>query len=107
MKVIKKKVDIHIFEAVESGRKPFEVCINDCNYEVGDIIELKAYKADCYVRKDLNVYIGEASPLNGGWLYCKKSKAETIRVKILEVIHYVKEHGGEDYVILEFEVIKK
>lgn len=39
---------------------PFKACFNDCNYEVGDIIELKAYKADCYVRKDLNAYIDEA-----------------------------------------------
>ncbi|MGF7486174.1 DUF3850 domain-containing protein [Lactococcus lactis] len=105
MKVIERTVDVSIFEDVESGRKPFEVCFNDCNYEVGDIIELKAYKADCYVRKDLNAYVGVASPLNGGWLYCKKSKAETIRVKILKVIHYGKKQGNEDYVILEFEII--
>jgi len=107
MKIIERKVDVYIFEAVESGRKPFEICINDCDYQVGDIIELKAYKSDCYVKKDLNAYIGEASPLNGGWLYCKKYKAETIRVKILEVIHYGKKQGDEDYVVLEIEVIKK
>lgn len=86
MKVHKKKLDVQFFEDIESGKKKFEVRLND-NYQVGDIVELKAYKADCYVRKDLNVYIGEASPLNGGWLYCKKSKAETIRVKILSVMN--------------------
>lgn len=107
MKVHEITVDVSVFEDVESGIMTLKAFFNDCNYEVGDIIELKAYKADCYVRKDLNVYIGEASPLNGGWLYCKKSKAETIIVKILKVIYYGKEQGGKDGVILEFEVICK
>lgn len=107
MKVHERPADVSVFEDVESGIMPLKACFNDCNYEVGDIIELKAYKADCYVRKDLNAYIGEVSPLNGGWLYCKKSKAETIRVKILRVIHYGKEQGNRDYVILEFEVIEE
>lgn len=107
MKVIERTADVRVFEDLESGIMPFKACFNDCNYEVGDIIELKAYKADCYVRKDLNAYIGEVNPLNGGWLYCKKSKAETVRLKILKVIHYGKEQGDEDYVILEFEIVNQ
>lgn len=107
MKVHERTAEICIFENVESGVLPFQVCFNDCNYEVGDIIEVKAHdvEADCYVRKDLKAYIGEASTLDIGWVYCEESKAETVRVKILKVIHYGKQQGGKDDVILEFEVI--
>lgn len=106
MKVHERATDIIYFEDIESGIMPFHVCFNDCNYEVGDIIELKAHddEADSYVKKDLNADIGEDSTIDVDWLYCEESEAETVRLKILKVIHYGKEQGGKDDVILEFEV---
>ncbi|MGL5898024.1 MAG: DUF3850 domain-containing protein [Lactococcus lactis] len=86
MNIHKKKLDFQFFEDIKSGKKRFEVRLNECDYQVGDVIELKAYKAECYVKKDLKAYVGEASPLTGGWIYCKESKAEIIRVEIVSVM---------------------
>lgn len=37
MKVHKKKLDFQFHKPVETGKKPFEVRINDCDYQEGDM----------------------------------------------------------------------
>lgn len=86
MKVIKKKLDVQFFEDVESGKKNFEVRLNDCDYQLGDIIELKAYGKCCNYcdgKSYKKYYSGNCS----GWMNCYESEAETIRVQILKVIY--------------------
>lgn len=86
MKVIEKKLEPQFYKPVKSGAKPFEVRKNDCDYQVGDIIELKAYGKCCNYcdgKSYKKYYSGNCS----GWMNCYESEAETIRVKILRVIY--------------------
>ncbi|WP_058207078.1 DUF3850 domain-containing protein [Lactococcus lactis] len=86
MTVHKKKLDFQFHKPVQTGKKPFEVRINDCDYQVDDIIELKAYGKCCNYcdgKSYKRYYSGNCS----GWMNCYESEAETIRVKILRVIY--------------------
>ncbi|KSU01815.1 hypothetical protein KF282_2519 [Lactococcus lactis subsp. lactis] len=86
MKIFEKKLDVQFFEDVESGKKNFEVRINDCDYQVGDIIELKAYGKCCNYcdgKSYKKYYSGNCS----GWMNCSESEAETIRAKIVSIMN--------------------
>ena len=39
----KKKIAPTHFKEIVSGRKNFEIRLNDCNYQIGDIVELQEY----------------------------------------------------------------
>lgn len=44
MKVHELKLDTKYFEDAKSGKKNFEIRKNDRGYQIGDVLELKAYK---------------------------------------------------------------
>lgn len=46
MKIHELKLDIKYFDAVKNGNKNFELRKNDRDYQVGDILELKAWTED-------------------------------------------------------------
>ncbi|AYG01317.1 DUF3850 domain-containing protein [Lactococcus allomyrinae] len=78
-KVLKKKLDPQFFPSVESGEKDFEVRLNDCDYQVGDILELKAFKEHhYYCRATINNKIA--------WVTCHEDWADIIRVRVVSVL---------------------
>lgn len=81
MKKHELKLDIKYFDDVRSGKKNFEIRKNDRDYQVGDILELKAWDKDSFV------FWRATSPENHDdyWQTCLKERADTIKVKVLEI----------------------
>ncbi|QDK70746.1 DUF3850 domain-containing protein [Lactococcus protaetiae] len=78
-KVLKKKLDPQFFPSVESEEKDFEVRLNDCDYQVGDILELKAFKDNhYYCRVNINDKVS--------WVTCHEGWADIIRVRVVSVL---------------------
>lgn len=78
MKTHELKLDIKYFDDVKSGKKNFEIRKNDRGYEVGDILELKAWDKDSFV------FWRTTSSDNHEdyWQTCLKEKGDTIKAKI-------------------------
>ncbi|WP_195918937.1 DUF3850 domain-containing protein [Lactococcus lactis] len=76
MKTHELKLDIKYFDEVKSSKKNFEIRKNDRNFQVGDILELKAWDSSL-----------------GQYAFKKKDEkwhsygrlADTIKVKVLEI----------------------
>lgn len=50
--------------AIIDGRKPFEIRLNDRNYQVDDIVILKEYNGTCYTGCECHVRIKEIFSLD-------------------------------------------
>ncbi|MGV8956606.1 DUF3850 domain-containing protein [Lactococcus lactis] len=77
MKTHELKLDIKYFEDVKSGKKNFEIRKNDRDFQVGDILELKAWDSS------LGQYAFKTK--DGKWNSYGRL-ADTIKVKILNVV---------------------
>lgn len=73
MKTHELKLDDKYFDEVKSGKKNFEIRKNDRNFQVGDILELRRWDG-VYVKGDL--------------MNVRKQEADTIKVKILEMMSW-------------------
>ena len=88
MKTHELKLDVKYFEDVKSGKKNFEIRNNDRDFQVGDILELKAYV------KGLKKFAkwGEIiDPFNHfrmshNYMTCAEEDADTIKVKVVYVL---------------------
>ncbi|ATY87920.1 DUF3850 domain-containing protein [Lactococcus lactis] len=82
MKTHELKLDIKYFDDVKSGKKNFEIRKNDRDFQVGDILELKAWEKDSFV------FWRTTSSENHEdyWQTCLKEKADTIKVKVIDII---------------------
>ncbi|MDG4985166.1 DUF3850 domain-containing protein [Lactococcus lactis] len=87
MKTHDLKLDIKYFEDVKSGKKNFEIRKNDRDFQVGDILELKAFKNGYYAKRNSGSGFGDDYHVMDpdGCLYSPE-QADTIKVKILNVI---------------------
>lgn len=77
MKTHELKLDIKYFDDVKSGKKNFEIRKNDRDFQVGDILELKAWDSS------LEQYSFKTK--DGKWNSYGRL-ADTIKVKILNVV---------------------
>ena len=76
MKTHELKLDINYFEDVKSGLKNFEIRKNDRDFQVGDILEFKIFDSGKYQ------YFNEEILT---YLDCRESRADTIKVKVLDI----------------------
>ena len=84
MKTHKLKLDIKYFDDVKSGKMNFNVRKNDRDFQVGDVLELKAYgKPDYFTEKEEPSYLYTGNVLP--WLSCVESVADTITAKVTEI----------------------
>lgn len=75
------KIDIKYFDDVKNGKKNFEIRKNDRDFQVGDILELRAYKKDSFV-------FWRTTPSENHddyWQTCLKEKSDMIQVRVLWV----------------------
>ncbi len=56
-KIIELKILPEYFGPVKSGKKTFELRLNDRNYEVGDILILKEFDGSQFTRRSVTVII--------------------------------------------------
>lgn len=124
MKIHELKLDTRYFEDVKSGKKNFEIRINDRDFQIGDILELKKYKSyksgrkPHYVRTDGESKFKTYNP----------ERADTIKVKVLEIFraerinrdleiinkgvlnvlkdYFKTDKVPDDYVVMAIEVIE-
>ncbi len=76
------KLDIKYFDDVKNGKKNFEIRKNDRNYQVGDILELIAYKKDSFV-------FWRTTPSENHedyWQTCLKERADKITVRVVSIV---------------------
>lgn len=82
MKTHELKLDVKYFEDVKSGKKNFEIRKNDRDFQVGDVLELKAYKnykndkKSHYIRHENDSVLKTYNP----------DRADTIKVKVISII---------------------
>lgn len=91
MKTHELKLDIKYFDDVKSGKKNFEIRKNDRDFQVGDILELKAYAGrESAEEESLDIdYVWTQHLHEEGydvWENCEEELADTIKVKILNVV---------------------
>lgn len=88
MKIHELKLDVKYFDEVKDGNKNFEIRKNDRDFNVGDILKLKAFMPG------LKTYVkwGEViDPLNNfrmshNYISCSKEEADTLKVKVVSVL---------------------
>lgn len=88
MKTHELKLDIKYFDDVKSGKKNFEIRKNDRDFQVGDVLKLRAYV------KGLKSFAkwGEIiDPFNNfrmshNYMTCAEEEADTIKVKVTTII---------------------
>jgi len=90
MKTHELKLDIKYFDDVKSGKKNFEIRKNDRDFKVGDILELK--KVSWFLKFLVPIRYAITIMTNRRQAYldkdnipCVESKADTIKVKVLEI----------------------
>lgn len=54
-----KKIKKEYFLQIIKGQKPFEVRLNDCNYQIDDIITLLCFDGDNFTGDTLDIQIKE------------------------------------------------
>lgn len=103
MKIHELKLDIKYFDEVKNGNKCFEIRKNDRDYQIGDVLELKAYKnykndkKSHYIRHENDSVLKTYNP----------DRADTIKVKVTLVItaeKYNEKCDFTDPTILENEL---
>lgn len=90
MKIHELKLDVKYFDEVKNGTKNFEIRKNDRDFQVGDIMILKAFMPG------LKTFVkwGEIiDPLNDyrmshNYMSCAEKEADTIKVKIVEIMSW-------------------
>ena len=70
------KLDIRYFDDVASGKKNFEIRKNDRDFQVGDILKLKAWDGKAYVRWDKDL------PEYPDWNRTLEENADTITAEV-------------------------
>ena len=83
------KLDVKYFNDVKLGFKNFEIRKNDRDFQVGDILEMRAWKPkNPYILTDIASYAFEHyDPIAYKiWGRCGINQADTITVKILNVV---------------------
>lgn len=104
MKTHELKLDIKYFDDVKSGKKNFEIRKNDRDFQVGDILELKAWTNDtekyqtwgngCYLswgtmQSEMSLFqkeLDEDEVVSDYFPVPVAELADTIKVKILNVV---------------------
>ncbi|MCL2677091.1 MAG: DUF3850 domain-containing protein [Streptococcaceae bacterium] len=90
MKIHELKLDTEIFPSVQSGLKNFEIRNNDRDYQVGDILKLKAFaNEESADYESINVgYALSEHDFEGGYDYwgnCDEYLADEVTAKVTEV----------------------
>lgn len=87
MKTHELKLDIKYFDDVKSGKKNFEIRKNDRDFQVGDILELKAFKEGYYAKRNSEDGFGDNYHVMGSdcCLYSPE-QADTIKAKVTWVL---------------------
>lgn len=93
MKTHELKLDIQYFDDVKSGKKNFEIRKNDRDFQVGDILELKAYAGrESAAEESLDIdYVWTQHLYEEGydvWENCEEELADIIKVKVTWIIDY-------------------
>jgi len=91
LKIHELKLDIKYFEDEKAGKKNFVIRKNDRDYQVGDVLELKAYVSQESAEEEgLDVgYAWTEHLYEEGydiWENCEGELADTFKVKVKEVI---------------------
>ncbi|MGF2004125.1 DUF3850 domain-containing protein [Lactococcus lactis] len=85
------KLDIKYFDDVKSGKKNFEIRKNDRDFQVGDVLELKAYAGrESATEESLDIdYVWTQHLYEEGydvWENCEEELADIIKVKVTDII---------------------
>lgn len=74
------KLDIKYFDDVKIGKKNFEIRKNDRDYQIGDILELRAFDVES---GEYQVYEKSMSwDYESDWEFAFKEMADTVKVKV-------------------------
>lgn len=84
MKTHELKLDIKYFDDVKSGKKNFEIRKNDRDFQVGDVLNLKAYENGMYQHTIQREVRGKGFE---DWTRASSAEqADTIKVKVVDII---------------------
>jgi ASC-1-like (ASCH) protein len=84
MKTHELKLDIKYFDDVKSGKKNFEIRKNDRDFQVGDVLQLKAYENGMYRHTIQREVRGKGFE---DWTRASSAEqADTIKVKVVDII---------------------
>ncbi|WP_195916669.1 DUF3850 domain-containing protein [Lactococcus petauri] len=83
MKTHELKLDVKYFDEVKNGTKNFEIRMNDRDFQVGDILELKAFKDGFYAKKGSSWHT-----MGSDCCFYTEEQADTIKVKIVEIMSW-------------------
>lgn len=91
MKTHELKLDIKYFDDVKTGKMNFNVRKNDRDFQVGDILELKAYAGrESAEEESLDIdYVWTQHLHEEGydvWENCEEELADIIKVKVIDII---------------------
>ena len=88
MKTHELKLDIKYFDDVKSGKKNFEIRKNDRDFQVGDILELKAYVKGLKSFAKWGEIIDTFNNfrMSNNYMTCSEEDADTIKAKTLNVV---------------------
>ncbi|WP_339012617.1 DUF3850 domain-containing protein [Lactococcus garvieae] len=131
MKIHELKLDIKYFEDVKSGKKNFEIRKNDRDFQIGDVLELKAYKnykngkKSHYIRHENDSVLKTYNPDRADTINVKVISITTAKTwneplsfipanienKVNDIITVMHDYFGvsqlpDDYVVLGIEVVK-
>lgn len=102
MKTLYKKLDIKYFHDVKSGKKPFEFRLNDCDYQVGDVVVFLAYAGKESAEEHCvdEGYVWTQHLFEEGydvWENCDEELADTITVTITCMLSDLEVNEGLDF----------
>lgn len=84
MKIQKLKQDTKYFDQQRDKIKKFEVRINDRNYQVGDILELKRYHKKAGYLKSF-IAFSMSHGLGTYYEQCPEEEADTLKIRVTSV----------------------
>lgn len=89
MKTHELKLDIKYFDDVKTGKKNFEIRKNDRDFEVGDILELKAYVKGLKSFAKWGEIIDPFNHfrMNHNYMTCAEEDADTITAKVTAIVY--------------------
>lgn len=83
MKTHELKLDVKYFGEVKNGNKCFEIRKNDRDFQVGDVLELKAFKDGFYAKKGSSWHT-----MGSDCCFYTEEQADTIKVEIIEIMSW-------------------
>jgi hypothetical protein len=108
MKTHELKLDIKYFDDVKAGKMKFDIHKNDHDFEVGDILDLKAYDARVgYMKMDTKTLLDEhfAEVEKTAWFKVKSSKsADILRARVTCILSSMEVNEGIDFMNFKPEV---